>query len=35
MLEALNRANAVDIAARREELRRSGWERFDETNSPV
>jgi uncharacterized membrane protein len=35
VLEALNRANAVDIAARREELRRSGWERFDETNSPV
>jgi uncharacterized membrane protein len=30
--EALDRANAVDIAARREELRRRGWERFDETS---
>lgn len=34
VLQALDQANAVDINARREELRRSGWERFDETNTP-
>jgi uncharacterized membrane protein len=32
-LEALERANAVNIAARRDELRREGWEYFDETRS--
>jgi uncharacterized membrane protein len=34
-LEALERANAVDVAARREEFRRGGWERFDESSNPA
>lgn len=33
VLDALERANAVDIAARRDELRRSGWQHFDETRT--
>jgi uncharacterized membrane protein len=35
VMEALDRANAVDIAARREELRRGGWERFNESHIPA
>ncbi len=31
VIEAFDRANAVDITARREELRRSGWDGFDST----
>jgi uncharacterized membrane protein len=34
VLAALERANAVDIVARREELRRSGWQQFDESATP-
>jgi uncharacterized membrane protein len=33
-LEALDQANAVDIAARREELRRNGWTGFDQARMP-
>jgi uncharacterized membrane protein len=34
VLESLEQANAVDIAVRREELRHSGWEQFDDTSTP-
>lgn len=35
VLDALNKANAVDIAARREEFRQGGWQHFDETTMPA
>jgi uncharacterized membrane protein len=34
VMEVLDRANAVDISARREELHRSGWQRFDDASAP-
>lgn len=33
--QAFDRAHAVDVNARRDELQRSGWERFDATSEPA